>query len=207
LKMSGSYLFAALLVLLLAFVTAEASEDLSGRWKISYAVESSSAGDLSEGSVAYLSEKDGTLQGRMTLGSRGDGYLIGYCMDSSFRAAITFRHNPAMFVRLTGCSKGGELHGRFTASSCEGGFWKGDFRAIQLVTGAGEVINTDTGANPVIIILPDEDIIPKPTLFLDPEANWSAQQETGVGKIFAISYQRDTILMVRNKPLLWQWWL
>ena len=136
--MNGSCLLATLLLFLFV-ATSTASDDLSGRWKISYIVQSGSPDDgLAEGSVARWSEKDSTLQGRATLGNRGDGYLIGYCMESSFRAAITFRHNPTMFVRLTGSRTDGELLGSFTASSSEGGFWKGNFRAIQLTTGAGE---------------------------------------------------------------------
>lgn len=91
-----------LLASFLAFlfvVTAAASDDLSGRWRIGYIVQSDSPDDgLGEGSVARWSEKDSTLQDRATLGNRGDGYLIGYCMESSFRAAITFCHNPTMFV-------------------------------------------------------------------------------------------------------------
>jgi len=49
--------------------------------------------------------------------------------------------------------------------------------------------------------------MPKPTLYLDPEANWSAQQDSGVRETFVIRYQRNTILMCRNKPLIWDWWL
>lgn len=113
-----------------------ASDDLSGRWRISYIVQSSSPNDgLAECSVARWSEKDSTLQGRATLGNRGDGHLIGYCMESSFRAAITFRHNPTMFVQLTGSRTDGEMRGSFNASSSESGFWKRSFKAIQLTTG------------------------------------------------------------------------
>ena len=115
--MSGSCLLAASLAFLFV-VTAAASDDLSGRWKISYVVQSGSPDDgLAEGSVVSLSEKDVILQGRATLGSRGDGYLIGCCEGGAVRAAITFRHNPTMFVRLTGSSTDDELRGSFTASS------------------------------------------------------------------------------------------
>jgi len=193
---------------ILFVITAAASDDLSGRWKISYVVQSGSPDDgLAEGSVASLSEKDVTLQGRATLGSRGDGYLIGSCDGSAVRAAITFRHNPTMFVRLTGSRTDGELRGSFTASSSEGGFWQGNFRAIQLTNGAGEAINPDAGADPVSFTPTDVDLIPEPTEYLDPEGNWSAQQESGVKETFVIRYQRNTILMCRNKPLIWQWWL
>ncbi len=196
---------------LLAFffvVTAAASDDLSGRWRISYVVQSGSPDDrLAEGSVARLSEKDSTLQGRATLGSRGDGYLIGSCEGSAVRAAITFRDNPAMFVQLTGSCTEGELRGSFTASSSEGGFWQGNFRAIQLTNGAGEAINPDAGDDPVSFTPTDVDLLPEPTEYLDPEGNWSAQQESGVKETFVIRYQRNTILMCRNKPLIWQWWL
>ena len=204
---SGGCLLAALLAFLFV-VTAAASDDLSGRWKISYVVQSGSPDDgLAEGSVASLSEKDSTLQGRATLGSRGDGYLIGSCEGSAVRAAITFRHNPTMFVRLTGSRTDGELRGSFTASSSEGGFWQGNFRAIQLTNGAGDVINPDAVADPVSFTPTDVDLLPEPTEYLDPEGNWSAQQESGVKKTFVIRYQKNTILMVRNVPMIWQWWL
>jgi len=204
---SGGFLSAALLAFLFV-VTAVASDDLSGRWKICYVVQSGSPDDgLAEGSLVSLSEKDSTLQGRATLGSRGDGYLIGCCEGSAVRSAITFRHSPAMFVRLAGSRTDGELRGSFTASSCEDGFWQGSFKAIHLTTGTGEVINPDTGADPLSFTPTDADLLPEPTEYLNPEANWSAQQESGVREIFVISYQRNTILMVRNKPFIWQWWL
>jgi len=204
---SGGFLSAALLAFLFV-VTAVASDDLSGRWKISYVVQSGSPDDgLAEGSLVSLSEKDSTLQGRATLGSRGDGYLIGCCEGSAVRAAITFRHSPAMFVRLAGSRTDGELQGSFSASSCEGGFWQGYFGAIHLTTGAGEIISPDTGADPLSFTPADVDLLPEPTEYLNPEANWSAQQENGVREIFVVSYRRNTILMVRNKPFLWQWWL
>ncbi|MDD1762888.1 MAG: hypothetical protein LUQ59_11715 [Methanothrix sp.] len=122
---SGGFLSAALLAFLFV-VTAVASDDLSGRWKISGSPDDG----LAEGSVVSLSEKDSTLQGRATLGSRGNGYLIGCSEGRTIRAAITFRHNPAMFVRLTGSCTDGELRGSFTATSCEGDFWHGNFKAI-----------------------------------------------------------------------------
>ena len=204
---SGKCLLASFLAILFV-ITAAASDDLSGRWKISYVVQSGSPDDgLAEGSVASLSEKDVTLQGRATLGSRGDGYLIGSCDGSAVRAAITFRHNPTMFVRLTGSCTDGELRGSFTASSSEGGFWQGNFRAIQLTNGAGEAINPDAGADPVSFTPTDVDLLPEPTEYLDPEGNWSAQQESGVKETFVIRYQKNTILMVQNKPFIWQWWL
>ena len=79
--------------------------------------------------------------------------------------------------------------------------------AIQLTNGAGDVINPDAGADPVSFAPTDVDLLPEPTKYLDPEGNWSAQQESGVKETFVIRYQRNTILMVQNKPLLWQWWL
>lgn len=122
---SSGCLLASFLAFLFV-VTAAASDDLSGRWRISYIVQSSSPHDgLAEGSVARWSEKDSTQQGRATLGNRGDSYLIGYCMESPFRAAITFRHNPTMFVQLTGSHTDGELLGSFTASSSKGASGRG----------------------------------------------------------------------------------
>jgi hypothetical protein len=58
---SGKCLLAALLAFLFV-VTAAASDDLSGRWKISYILQNGNPDDrLAEGSVAHLSEKDATL--------------------------------------------------------------------------------------------------------------------------------------------------
>ncbi|MDD5735806.1 MAG: hypothetical protein PHQ39_10120, partial [Methanothrix soehngenii] len=75
----------------------------------------------------------------------------------------------------------------------------------QMTTAAGEVIGTEViFANFTPL---DEDLMPKPTLYLDPEANWSAQQDSGVRETFVIRYQRNTVLMCRKKPLIWDWWL
>lgn len=203
---SGYSIFAFLLVLLV-LAAATASEDLSGRWKISYEFNGSRMDALTEGSIASLSEKNSTVQGRATLGRRSDGFLIGCSENSSVQAAITFRHSPAFFVRLIGSSEDGELAGNFTASSSGGGFWWGKFRAIQLATAEGEVVNTEEGADPVDFPPLDEDLRPKPTEFVDPEAIFYAQQESGVREFFIISYRKNTILMCRNKPMIWQWWL
>lgn len=201
---SGGCLLAALLAFLFVAIAA-ASEDLSGRWKISYAVESGGPDEeFAEGSVISLSEKDSTLKGRVTLGSRGDGFLIGCRQGSDVQAAITFRSNPALFLRLSGGQSNDGLQGSFSASG-GGGFWQGNFTATQMTTAAGEVIGSEViFANFTPL---DEDLLPKPTLYLDPEANWSAQQDSGVREIFVIEYQRDTVLMCRKKPLIWDWWL
>lgn len=202
----GQSLLAALIALLVV-VTATASDDLSGRWKIRYEVETGNAYDLTQGSVASLNQKDSTLQGRVTLGPRDDGFLIGCCESDGVRAAITFRHSPTIFIRLIGSSTYGDLQGSFTASSSEGGFWQGKFRAVHLTTDEGEVINAEAVADPTSFTPLDVDLRPKPTEFLDPEANWSAQQDSGVRRTFVISYKKNTILMLRNKPFVWQWWL
>ncbi|NMC10117.1 MAG: hypothetical protein GYA39_03950 [Methanothrix sp.] len=197
----------AALIALLIVVTATASDDLSGCWKIRYEVENGDADDLTQGSVASLTEKDSTLQGRVTLGPRDDGFLIGCCESDSVKAAITFRHSPNIFILLIGSIADGELQGSFTASSSEGGFLQGKFRAIHLTTGVGEFINAEAVADPISFTPLDVDLRPKPTEFLDPEANWSAQQESGVKETFVISYRKNTILMLRNEPFIWQWWL
>ena len=201
---SGGCLFVALLAFLFV-AAAAASEDLSGRWKISYIVQSGGPDEkFAEGSVVSLSEKDSTLQGKATLGSRGDGFLIGSRQGSDVQAAITFRSNPALFLRLSGSQGDDGLQGSFTASG-GGSFWQGKFAATQMTTAAGEVIGTEViFANFTPL---DEDLMPKPTLYLDPEANWSAQQDSGVRETFVIRYQRNTVLMCRKKPLIWDWWL
>jgi hypothetical protein len=50
-------------------------------------------------------------------------------------------------------------------------------------------------------------LVPKPTAFIDPEAIWSEQQGKERRDSFEINYSRDTVLMCRNKPMIWQWWL
>ena len=114
--------------MVLVSAIAIASGDLSGRWKISYVVQSGGPDEqLAKGSVVSLSEKDATLQGRATLGSRGDGYLIGVCEGGTFRAAVTFRHNPSMFLRMAGICVGDNIQGTFTAS--QGGFLAGELHS------------------------------------------------------------------------------
>ncbi len=197
----------AALIALLVVVTATGSDDLSGRWKILYEVENGDADDLTQSSVASLNQKDSSLQGRVTLGARDDGFLIGCCESDGVRAAITFRHSPTIFIRLIGSCTDGELQGSFTASSSDGGFWQGRFRAIHLTAEGGKVINAQAGADPSSFAPLDIDLSPKSTEFLDPEANWSAQQDSDVRETFFISYRKNTILMLRNKPFIWQWWL
>jgi hypothetical protein len=72
-----------------------------------------------------------------------------------------------------------------------------------LTNGAGDVINSDTGVDPVSFTPTEAYLLPEPTEYMDPEGNWSAQQESGVKEIFVIRYQRNTILMVRNVPMIW----
>jgi hypothetical protein len=201
------WLLAVLAASLLATSVADC-EDLSGRWRIDYFVENGSPpGGLAEVGVASLSENDGTLGGRATLGSRGDGYLIGCRKGSTIRLAITFRHHPTFFVWLVGSLSEGELQGSFGASFSQGGFWQGGWRAIQLTTASGDVINADAGGEPVSFTPTDEDMRPKPIRYLDPEANWSVQQETGIRETFVISNDKDTLLICRNKAFIWEWWL
>lgn len=51
----------------------------------------------------------------------------------------------------------------------------------------------------------DADLALKPTVFIDPEAIWSEQQGKERRDAFEINYSRDTVLMCRNKPMIWQW--
>jgi hypothetical protein len=187
-------LFSALLSLLfLASPALAASPDLSGRWWVSYEVDSGPGEWLANGSMLSLSEKGAAVQGRAGLGSRGDGYLIGSFSECAFQAAITFRHNPTMFVRLTGIINGSDLQGNFTATKSDGGFSQGLFHASRLTTGTGDVVNPASWTGPVSYSAQDEDLSAKPTEYLDPEANWRALQEGGAKEVFVISYRKNTI--------------
>jgi hypothetical protein len=56
----------------------------------------------------------------------------------------------------------------------------------------------------------DVTVVPEPTIFVDPEAFYYEQgKQTDKAKRdkFVIKYARNTVLMCRNKPMLWQWWL
>ena len=55
--------------------------------------------------------------------------------------------------------------------------------------------------------LQDADLAAKPTVFRDPEGIWSVQQGKESRSAFEIYYSRNTVLMCRNKPMIWQWWL
>ncbi|HOO53425.1 MAG TPA: hypothetical protein PLM24_06545 [Methanothrix sp.] len=186
-----------LLTLMISTCSAFASEDLSGSWLIDYEFEDGDvSGPLSGFSVASISEADSTLSGKSTLRGRGDGFLIGLSEGCSFDLAITFRKAPKIFVRLAGGFAGDEMQGSFSAYSSDGEFWMGNFSAVRTGAGEGDVN-----------YLQDADLVPKPTIFIDPEAIWSEQQGKENRDAFEISYSRDTVLMCRNKPMIWQWWL
>ena len=184
-------------ILLISTGITTASDDLSGRWKISYEVQGGDPGDqLADGSVASISKTESTLHGRLSLGNRSDGFLIGLFESGTFNAAATFCQKPTMFVILRGNHIGDNLRGSFTAYYKDGGFWMGDFTASRAGIGESYVNYTQ-----------DADLVPKPTIYLDPEAIWSAQLGKGKKDSFDINYSRNTVLMCRNKPMIWQWWL
>ncbi len=188
-----------LVALLMSTYSAVAFDDPSGSWLISYEfLDGSSSGTLVGGSVTTIAKANSTLHGRSTLGDRSDGFLIGLAEGSSFDAVITFRQRPVIFVRLAGTFSSDEMLGSFSAYSSDGGFWWGNFSAIWADSGEG-------GAN--YVNAKDDDLTPKPTVFIDPEAIWSEQQGKENRDAFEIYYSRDTVLMCRNKPMIWQWWL
>lgn len=187
-----------LLMLMISACSAFASDDLSGSWRFSYEFDDEIvSGPLASGSVASISEADSTLSGRSTLRGRGDGFLIGLSEGSDFDIAITFRKTPTIFVRLTGSFDGDEMEGSFSAYTSDGRFWTGDFSAVRTSREEGD------GKN----YIQDPDLAPKPTVFIDPEAIWSEQQGKVDRDPFEISYSKNTILMCRTKPMIWQWWL
>lgn len=154
--------------------------DLSSTWLIGYESEGENdGGPLAGGGVASISEAGSTLDGRSTLGGRNDGFLIGLAEGRSVDMAITFRHNPVIFVRPVGDFDADEVRGRFSAYSSDGNSWMGNFSARLAGPGEG----------------------------LDPEAIWSEQRGKERRYAFEINYSRDTVLMCRNKPMIWQWWL
>ena len=182
--------------------------DLSGRWTVSYETDIVGLQDrLAGGSTLILSAVDSSLQGRASLGNRSDGNLIGCCSDGAFRVAITFRHDPTLFIRLNGRSDDRDIIGSYAATFSDGGFSQGSFRAVRLTTGKGDVVNPSSWTGQAGFPSQDQDLQAEPTHYLDPESNWSLQQEGGAREIFVITYKRNTILMCRNKPLIWQWWL
>jgi hypothetical protein len=186
-----------LAALLMATCTAVAFDDLSGSWQISYEfLDGNASGPLSCGSVVTIYKANSTLHGRSTLSDRSDGFLMGLAEGSSFDAAITFRRSPTIFVRLAGGFAGDEMRGSFSAYSSDGDFWMGNFSAMRADPGEGD-------AN----YLQDAELAAKPTIFIDPEAIWSEQQGKENRDTFEIYYSRNTVLMCRNKPMIWQWWL
>ncbi|MFZ3148056.1 MAG: hypothetical protein WA137_03360 [Methanothrix sp.] len=77
---------------------------------------------------------------------------------------------------------------------------------IQFHRELGDVINPEV-ADPVSFTPTDVDLLPEPTEYLDHEGNRRVQQESCVKDTFVISYRRNTIHMVRNAAMIWQWWL
>jgi hypothetical protein len=198
------YLLAVLLILI--DIAATASNDPSGLWNISYEVLWGNPGDLpARNSVASIYEEGSTLRGDSSLGNRSDGFLIGLSNGNDFDATITFRQKPSLFLRLAGGCTGDSLQGNFTASSSNGRFWRGRFTASQ--ARSGEIRRLEDEINPLEYMTKDVEIAPAPTLFIEPEAFFYEQTDKAERRAFAINYSRNTILMCRNVPMLWQWWL
>lgn len=186
--------------LLISISVSSAVNDISGRWDIKY--EGLIDDQLVNNGTIFLSLVGSTLHGDSTLGLRGDGKIIGCTQGKTFNAAITFRKKPAMFIKLDGSQIGDKLQGSFTASSSYGEFYRGRFTASRW-----EESEHDSAV--VIDPIPPEDPLAfKQTIYFDPELYWHNYQ-SGSGKMdtYAINYSRNTILMVRNVPFIWQWWL
>lgn len=197
------YLLAALLM---AANTAIASNDPSGLWNLSYDVQWGNPGDLlPSSSAASIYEEGSTLRGEFSLGNRSDGSLIGLSNGSDFDATITFHQKPSLFLRLAGGCTGDSLQGSFTASSTNGGFWKGRFKASQAKS--GETLEQKDEIDPLEYMTKDVAVTPAPTSFIEPEAFFYEQTGKAERRAFVINYSRNTILMCWNVPLLWQWWL
>jgi hypothetical protein len=192
---SGVYLLTALLISTGAGI---AVDDPSGRYDIKY--EGHLDDLLACGGVVYIVSQGSTIHGDSTLGLRGDGKMIGFIKGGTFSAAITFRKKPAMFVKLDGCQVCDNLSGSFTATSSNGGFYRGRFTARR-----GGPADDEVDIDP---IASDDPLAYHKTLYFDPELYWHENQ---FGKekidIYDINYSRDTVLMVGTKPFLWQWWL
>ncbi len=189
---------------------ATASDDPSGSWNILYDVWFGSSDDrLSGDSSASIARAGSTLHGEASLGNQSDGSLTSLSNGSAFDATITFRQKPAVFMRLKGDRKGDNLQGSFSASSSDGCFWKGGFTASPLAEGAN-LPDRKVRIDPVDYMTQDVTVVPEPTIFVDPEAFYyeqNGQTDKAKRDKFVIKYARNTILMCRNKPMLWQWWL
>lgn len=197
------YLLAALLV---SAGAVAGSGDPSGLWNISYEVQWGNPGDLqAKSSFASIYEKGSTLLGESSLGNRSDGSLIGLLSGSDFDAAITFQQKPSIFIRLKGDYTGNSLQGSFAASSTNGRFWKGHFTALQ--ARSGDMPENEVGGDPFEYMTEGVSVAPAPTEFIEPEALYYEQEGKSERKMFAINYSRNTILMCRNVPMIWQWWL
>ena len=193
-----------LVALVMSAGTVIATNGPSGLWNISYEVEWGSAdSQLDDSSVTSIYEEGSTLHGDSSIGNRKNGSLIGLSNGSTFDATITFHQKPSLFMRLAGGCTDDSLQGTFTAASTDGGFWGGKFAASQ----EGEAQELKKEVDPLDYMTRDVAIIAEPTIFLDPEAFYYEQKDKAQREKFAIKYARNTILMCRNKPMLWQWWL
>lgn len=176
----------------------------SGIWNISYEVEWGSAEGRPENmGVTSICEIGSTLHGDSSIGSRKNGSLIGISSGDAFDATITFRQNPSLFMRLAGGCTADKLQGTFTASTTDGGFWEGKFTASK----EGKAPDRKKRINPLDFMTGNVAVVPEPTTFMDPEAFFYENKDKAQREKFAIRYARNTVLMCRNKPMLWQWWL
>lgn len=192
------YRVCPLAALLMFVCISMASDDLSGRWDVMYENQIDEQSAIM--GVIYIARTGSTLHGDSVQGARGDGKLIGLIKGSILNATITFRKKPAMFIKLDGCRIGDNIQGSFTATESDGGFYRGKFTARRSDS-SDDVVGVDP-------VAPEDPLAYQKTLYFDPDLYWhnfqfgKARMDT-----YVISYSRNTILMVGNKPFLWQWWL
>lgn len=192
------YRISLLIVLLMSIGISVASYELSGRWDVMYENQIDEPPAIM--GVIYITKAGSTFHGDSIQGARGDGKLIGLTKGRALNATITFRKKPAMFIKLDGCRVGDTIQGSFTATASDGGFYRGRFIARR-----SDSSDDMVGVDPVA---PEDPLAYHKTLYFDPDLYWHNFQ-FGKAKMdtYVINYSRNSILMVGNKPFLWQWWL
>ncbi len=191
-------------------VSTAAPDGPTGLWRISYQPQWGSAGDmLTCGSVMTVSKGGPNLMGEASLGNRKDGSLIGTSRGNAFDAAITFRQKPSIFIRLKGEYEEDMLQGSFSTTASDGSFYRGHFvgRRPSAENSLADTAASENALDSATPMAKDIMLQPQPTRFIDPEAVFYNQTGKAKMEMFIIACERNTILMCRNVPMIWQWWL
>jgi len=204
-----------LAILVAAAGSSPAAPDLAGHWLMNLQVQSSNGEyQIGEAGLLILHQNGSKVTGRAALGDRSDGLVEGRFKRGHADLTLTFSADQPSVVMMLGVDQSGEgLAGRFSAATSDGGVYRGSFSAHPQAAGSVDTPSWQDRPtrrermSPEYISRFVTYATPTSTVMDDPEYHYKQQQGSMVRKTYVIKYDRNSLLMVRNKPFLHQWWL